>query len=209
METSSCNVLKLTDLPLASLGYVISLVVGDSVNTENIFNGRSWRLIQPMLATCGLLREATIMTVGGLFLNYIADNGLRIKSTEDPLPGHSVFIPLNVVLSLPRMHELKVIGAPLPNSFARALEVIPGLKRIELNNISGSSVIRFRAFKSASTVEELNILGLGEESLRDLFSFHYGRLFDLNIGHFNHAPVIPERLLMSLKSVSVRRLRPY
>ena len=201
---SSSSATKLTDLPLATLSR-IAFLVGDIFVPHDITDQCNLPLIQPLRATCRLLREATGLAIGALWLNYSEDTGLRIKSTEDPQHGHSMTIPLDLVLSLPCLYELIVFGESLPQSFAKTLEVIPGLKRIDLTDTSENSTIRFRAFKSASTVETLCIWDFGKQAIKDLFSFRYDRLTDLTLGELEHVPVIPQRVLASIKSVSLSR----
>ena len=161
MEMSSSSTTKLTDLSLMILARIVELVGKAFRTKEGIFDRRNLPMVQPLKTTCWLLHKATSLAIGALWLDYSYDTGLRIKSREYSLPDHSASISLDFVLSLPCLHELQVTDKSLPSSFARAFEVIPGLKRIELRETDENSTVRFKAFKSASTVERLDIWGLG------------------------------------------------
>ena len=202
-EVSSSSTTMLTDLPLATLAR-IAFRIGDASYSEFVIDDHRWSEIQPFRATCRLFYEAANLIMRTLDLVYKDDIDLRIESTEDD-DDHAVTIPLDTVLSLPCLHELRVFGKPIPNSLTRALEVIPGLKAVELNNQSESSTIRFKAFKRASTVERLNLWGLEEQAVKDLLSFRYDRLADLTLGDLYHGLVIPQHILASVKHVSLSR----
>lgn len=203
-EVSSHRSTKLTDLPLATLTHIAFLIVGTPYS-KHISDDYRWSDIHPFRATCRLFCEAANHAMRTLALVYRNYKGLRIRSKEDPQDDSRMTISLNTVLSLPNLYELRVSGEPIPNSLGRALEVIPGLKKVELNNQSEASTIRFKRFKSASTIERLNVWGLGEQAVKDLLSFRYDRLADLTLGDLYHGLVIPQHILASVKHVSLSR----